>query len=404
MTLTFTDALAYAESRHVTLPAEYYGTEQSGARSRAFSIAGVASRDQLQGVLDTLVKAHRDGLTFAQWKDLVKGGDIALDLPEHRLDNIFRTNMQCAYAQGHWKQQQANKDRRPYLMYDAINDTRTRPSHLALDNIILPVDDPFWDEHYPPNGYRCRCSVISLTAAQAEARGGETDEPEGGWPAPDKGWDYNPGAEPDQGIQQAAQPTPGGSDQVQQAMEAHAEPTSADAAEVASAKGTSVEALNQRVLSAREGALLESDINELTAIGALTDEQQGYLLQLVDEQRKTWSVELGVPKDLNIRTASADAALRMADSLPTVREASPRIAYRLPSHAAFKLGEEAVLNRFVMASEEAVTGRQFVIEHGANAVPLAAVTGGREWLLTPGITLRVIRIENETYFLEIIDG
>ncbi len=40
-------------------------------------------------------------------------------------------------------------------MYDAINDNRVRPSHLAMDGIIRPVDDPFWAKNAPINGYRC---------------------------------------------------------------------------------------------------------------------------------------------------------------------------------------------------------------------------------------------------------
>lgn len=219
MPLTFAEALRFAESRLVELPSEYYGTLQGRAKDLAFSIAGVASRDQLQGVLDSLKAVQTQGLTFAQWQEKVKGGEIGLDLPAHRLDNIFRTNMQVHYNAGHWQQQQRFKSMRPYLMYDAVNDSRTRPSHLELDNVIRPIDDAFWASHYPPNGYRCRCSTISMTEAQARARGGVTEEPTEGWPKTDKGWDHNAAADPSVGVEQAQLPRQGGSGQLQQAME-----------------------------------------------------------------------------------------------------------------------------------------------------------------------------------------
>jgi hypothetical protein len=83
-------------------------------------------------------------------------------------------------------------------MYDAINDSRVRPAHLALDGIIRPKDSPFWAIHSPPCGFRCRCSLISLTDKQARDRSvngkGLNQQPvlENGLPAnPDKGWDYD---------------------------------------------------------------------------------------------------------------------------------------------------------------------------------------------------------------------
>lgn len=88
-------------------------------------------------------------------------------LPKHYLDNVFRTNIQNAYGHGRWQQQQKNKAKRPYLMYSAINDSRVRPAHLALNRIVLPIDHPFWLTHYPRLGFRCRCTVIVLTEKQA---------------------------------------------------------------------------------------------------------------------------------------------------------------------------------------------------------------------------------------------
>lgn len=61
-------------------------------------------------------------------------------------------------------------------MYDAVNDNRTRPQHKAWDNIVLPVDHPFWDTHYPPNGWNCRCLPRSLNDRDSKRLGLEVSE------------------------------------------------------------------------------------------------------------------------------------------------------------------------------------------------------------------------------------
>lgn len=50
-----------------------------------------------------------------------------------------------------------------YLQYMAIGDELTRDDHEALNGIILPINDPFWDTNTPPNGYNCRCSVVGVS-------------------------------------------------------------------------------------------------------------------------------------------------------------------------------------------------------------------------------------------------
>ncbi|HFC7360521.1 TPA: phage minor head protein [Neisseria meningitidis] len=65
----------------------------------------------------------------------------------------------------------ANIDARPYWMYDAVGDSRTRPAHSAIDGLVYRYDDPFWATFYPPNGYNCRCSVIALSERDVERQG-----------------------------------------------------------------------------------------------------------------------------------------------------------------------------------------------------------------------------------------
>ena len=51
-------------------------------------------------------------------------------------------------------------------MYDAVNDSRTRPQHLEWDGLVLPVDHPFWQTHGSPNELGWR--PFGLTQAPAQ--------------------------------------------------------------------------------------------------------------------------------------------------------------------------------------------------------------------------------------------
>ena len=128
--LPFDEAIVAALARAVILPDEYYGVLQGVARARAVSVAGLTSLSQIQAIIDAVGEALGNGTTFADFVAGVK--DEQLTLSKGRLDNIFRTNIQDAYGSGRYEQQKANFDSRPYLMYDAINDSRTRPNRIVM--------------------------------------------------------------------------------------------------------------------------------------------------------------------------------------------------------------------------------------------------------------------------------
>lgn len=172
--LKFREAIEFADSKKVVLPDEYYSLSMRG---RATTISGLASLSQIEYVVGQLKKTLKEGKTLEQFKKAIREGDLNIALPAGRLDTIFRTNIQAAYNFGRWQQQEKVAVSRPYLMYDAVNDSRTRPSHAILDNTVLPRSDSFWQTHYPPLGYNCRCLVISLSESQAQARGITKDKP-----------------------------------------------------------------------------------------------------------------------------------------------------------------------------------------------------------------------------------
>lgn len=64
-----------------------------------------------------------------------------------------------------WFTYDDQKDILPYLKYVTAQDERVRHSHALLNGIIKPVDDSFWNEYIPANGYQCRCTVEQLEKA-----------------------------------------------------------------------------------------------------------------------------------------------------------------------------------------------------------------------------------------------
>lgn len=79
-----------------------------------------------------------------------------------RLKLIFDVNTRTAYSAGQWARVQRTKATHPYIRYVTKGDERVRVSHAAWNNLVLPVDHPFWQTHWPPNGWRCRCRVVAI--------------------------------------------------------------------------------------------------------------------------------------------------------------------------------------------------------------------------------------------------
>lgn len=151
------------------------------SHNKAFTVAKVMKQDVLEDIHGMVNKAIDEGITFHQFKKeleprlKVKGwwgkvDGVQLGSP-HRLETIYRTNLDVAYSQGRYQEQEAVKEYRPYWMYVATLDGNTRPAHADLHGKVFPADDSFWDIHYPPNGWGCRCMVRNLRKEQVREKG-----------------------------------------------------------------------------------------------------------------------------------------------------------------------------------------------------------------------------------------
>lgn len=183
------DAVAYFEAKGYRITWNWWESWQE-ANASAFTVAKVARADVLESIRHGVSRALAEGQTerwFAQnlepylklagwWGkqvvvDPAGGAEVVQLGSPHRLRTIYRTNLQSAYMAGRYKRQMEMSDARPYWMYLAINDARTRPAHRALHGKVFRFDDPIWSSAYPPNGINCRCRVRALSQRNLEREG-----------------------------------------------------------------------------------------------------------------------------------------------------------------------------------------------------------------------------------------
>ena len=192
------DAVAYLESKGIRPTRHWYDIWQE-AQAKAVTVSGMTRLDLLEDVKKGLVDAVKNGKTGKMFIDDLapllrakgwtgkrqninpKTGEVTEkgpDLPA-RLSLIFFQNVQSAYMYGRYRAMLANAEERPWWMYIAVLDSRTRPHHRALHRKVFRYDDPFWKTHYPPNGFYCRCRVRALSDAQLEREGLTPESGEG---------------------------------------------------------------------------------------------------------------------------------------------------------------------------------------------------------------------------------
>ncbi len=79
---------------------------------------------------------------------------------DRRLRTIFDTNMRTARAAGQWERIQRTKRAMPYLIYELGPSREHRAEHVKWARLCLPVDHPFWQTHFAPNGWGCKCTSV----------------------------------------------------------------------------------------------------------------------------------------------------------------------------------------------------------------------------------------------------
>ena len=182
--LPFAEQIAFFR-RKLNLPTESWTDIYKSEHDWAFVVAG-ANRDALLADLRAAVeRAIEDGVSLEKFRK-----DFDAIVQKHGWDYrggrnwrsrvIYETNVNTSYAAGRFEQLQAA----PYWQYvHADWVTHPRHQHLAWNGLVLARDDPFWQTHFPPNGWGCQCSVRGLWSRDLKRLGkdGPDAAPEVQW-------------------------------------------------------------------------------------------------------------------------------------------------------------------------------------------------------------------------------
>lgn len=169
------DATAFLRDK-LAIPTETWTDIWKEAHARAFVVAGANTEAIVTDFHQAVTRAIAEGQTLEQFRQsfdaiVEKHGWSHTGSRGWRSRVIFETNTRMAYMAAKWKGFVENKLMRPFLRYVGILDDRIRPQHRSWHDTVLPVDDPWWQTHFPPNGWGCRCDVQSLSQRDLDRRG-----------------------------------------------------------------------------------------------------------------------------------------------------------------------------------------------------------------------------------------
>ncbi|END2883154.1 minor capsid protein, partial [Salmonella enterica] len=188
-TLAPKEAVAYFRAKGQHIGWNWYETA-ADVHARSFTVAKAARVDVLTTIQGEVERALAQGVGKQEFIDTLAprlkklgwwGKQVIVDSAGNaetvqlgsprRLALIYNVNTRVAYNVGRYAQLMNSTDTHPFWQYVAVMDSRTRPSHAALNGLVFRYDDPFWKTHYPPNGWNCRCRVRALSQERMDALG-----------------------------------------------------------------------------------------------------------------------------------------------------------------------------------------------------------------------------------------
>lgn len=161
--------------RKINIPTNSYADIYNNEHDYAFVVAGANRNALLNDFRAAIDKAISQGTTLEEFRK-----DFSEIVEKHgwsyngsfnwRSRVIYETNLNSSYQAGRY--QQLRDAKFPYLEYlhsDYVE--HPRELHESWNHLVLNFNDPWWDSHFPPNGYGCQCRVRGRTKGDLKRMG-----------------------------------------------------------------------------------------------------------------------------------------------------------------------------------------------------------------------------------------
>ena len=128
--------------------------------------SGMKAVREMGEAFPSLLDENGERKPFEQFLNDVRKVDETYN--RHYLRAEYEFAASAAMMAAKWERFEQDGDRYN-LQYRTAGDDRVRPEHAALDGVTLPPSDTFWEEYFPPNGWRCRCDVVQVRKSKYPA-------------------------------------------------------------------------------------------------------------------------------------------------------------------------------------------------------------------------------------------
>ena len=205
----YKEAVDYFKQK-INIPTKRWNDLKGAMHTRAFTIAGAMRADILLDFRNAVDKAIEKGESLqdfrnrfyqiaSKWRESDPSFDEKMKKPKYgawRSKVIYQTNMLTAAAAAQERQAREMPEVFTHAKYICMMMPTSREQHKAWNGTVLPVNDPWWEKHSPPNGFGCLCEKEFIS--KYEMKAGLEKETKAPTPANDttnigENWDYSIG-------------------------------------------------------------------------------------------------------------------------------------------------------------------------------------------------------------------